>query len=76
MTLDNRMHWIECEIRHEQQPGVHTYHLCPECETNQCRSVKCAACWTRDLDRLRPHHGDCAGEPVMSDSGSGTEAQK
>lgn len=54
MTLDNRMHWIECEIRHEQQPGVHTYHLCPECETNQCRSVKCAACWTRDLDRLRP----------------------
>ena len=36
--------WIESEIRHEERPGIHTYHDCP-CGRGKCRTVQCATCW-------------------------------
>lgn len=37
--------WIEAEIKYESKEGVHTYHLCEQCNVNNCRDRMCATCW-------------------------------
>ena len=43
--------WIAGEIRHEEKPGIHTYHPC-ECKRKGCRGMMCADCWHEVLAQL------------------------
>ena len=44
--------WIESEIAHEQQEGVHTYHQC-KCGRQACRSNMCVLCWEEILEEIK-----------------------
>ena len=46
--LKERKEYIQSEIDYERSAG--SLHKC-ECG-EQCRNIKCAACWNLDLDKI------------------------
>ena len=40
-------------LRKEEAPGIHTYHTCPYCNKNACRTGKCAECLRKELAELK-----------------------
>ena len=38
-------------LGYEEQPGEHTFHLCPICKVNATRRDKCAECLRREIEK-------------------------
>lgn len=56
MTNKHSTRWLASQIRYEEAPGVHTYHVCQRCKEHSTRAGVCA--WCLRLEILRREGGD------------------